>query len=700
MDKIEPSRLSVQTLAGIGAHSASRLEKLGVKTLQDLLFHLPLRYQDRSRILPIAQLQPGIPALVCGKIDFIDTNQQRGRPSLICRISDASGALSLRFFHFSAQQTQQLKPGTLIGCFGELRYGYHGMEMVHPEYKLVQSAEQLTEATLTPVYPLTEGLSQTTLRKVIRQALTICLAEENPLLECLPTEILLRFHFPSLKQALQTLHLPSADFSTQALNDGSLPAVQRLAFEEFIAHHLALLQGKQAYKNWQAPIFNIDNECKQAFIERLPFQLTQAQQRVIEEIAQDCRQSQPMLRLIQGDVGCGKTIVAAVTALAATHTGYQVALMAPTELLAEQHFQNFSHWFVDSGFKVQILTGQLKGKTRISLLQDLVEGRIHILIGTHALFQESVQFYKLGLIIIDEQHRFGVNQRLALREKGQQMGLRPHQLIMTATPIPRTLAMLQYSDLDISIIDQLPPGRKPVITSVIPSERRVEVIDRIKHWVAEKKQAYWVCTLIEESEVLQCEAAEKTAIFLITSMPEVRVGLVHGRMKASEKDRVMQAFKAGDYDLLVATTVIEVGVDVVNAGLMIIENPERLGLSQLHQLRGRVGRGNQASFCLLLYQSPLSYISKQRLSILKASNDGFVIAEKDLALRGPGEVLGTRQTGQIVFKIADLNRDQALLDAVPEAAQLISQQMPEMIPTLLLRWLGANHKVEAGITQS
>jgi len=692
MSSPPPQQQPVDILTGIGSQTAARLEKLGIYTVQDLVFHLPLRYQDRSRITPIAQLKPGSSALVCGEVEFTDSIQ-RGRPSIICRINDGSGALSLRFFHFSVQQTLQLKPGALLGCFGDLRYGYAGLEMVHPEYKIVQNPEQLIDATLRPVYPLTEGIAQPLLRKAIQQALTLLLQSENAINDWLPATLLSQYNYPSLKEALQTLHNPPANLSIEMLSSGKQPALSRLAFEEFLAHHLALLQGKLRYKNWLAPAFIPDENARQSFIEQLPFQLTNAQQRVIAEIEHDCRQSQPMLRLVQGDVGSGKTVVAAVSALPALTAGYQVAIMAPTELLAEQHFRNFSLWFAGSVVQVVYLTGQLKGKTRQAALQAISNGAAGIVIGTHALFQESVQFHRLGLIIIDEQHRFGVNQRLALREKGQQSGLRPHQLIMTATPIPRTLAMLQYSDLDISIIDELPPGRKPVTTSVISSERRQEVISRIELWVAQQRQAYWVCTLIEESEVLECEAAEKTAQTLAQTLPNVRIGLVHGRMKTAEKDSVMQAFKNRDCDLLVATTVIEVGVDVPNAGLMIIENPERLGLSQLHQLRGRVGRGDQASYCVLLYQSPLSYVGKQRLAILKESNDGFIIAEKDLELRGPGELMGTRQTGQMQFKIADLSRDAELLEHIPAAAEQLCREYPAHIKPLIHRWIGADGQI-------
>ena len=687
MSSIEAHKLPVTALTGIGAQTADRLAKLGIYTLQDLLFHLPLRYQDRSRITPLAKLRPGVPALICGSIDFTESIR-RGRPSILCRISDASGHIALRFFHFSVQQVQQLKPGVLLGCFGEIRYGFNGPEMVHPEYKFVVSAEQLIEPNLIPVYPLTEGVPQTTIRKAVKQALMLCLANEATVTDWLPPELLTRLHYPALQEALLMLHNPPAQSATESLDNGASPALKRLVLEEFLAHHLALLQGKQAYKSWEAPVFTEDEAAKQKLIAALPFQLTQAQLRVITEIADDCRQNQAMLRLVQGDVGSGKTVVAALAALSALCSGYQVAMMAPTELLAEQHFCNFSQWFADTGFQVWFLSGQLKGKARQAALAALSDGTASIAVGTHALFQDSVQFQKLGLIIIDEQHRFGVNQRLALREKGQQSGLRPHQLIMTATPIPRTLAMLQYSDLDISTIDELPPGRIPVNTSVISSERRDEVIGRIEHWVGRNRQAYWVCTLIEESEVLQCEAAETTAANLTLALPNVRVGLVHGRMKAAEKDSIMQAFKNRECDLLVATTVIEVGVDVPNAGLMIIENPERLGLSQLHQLRGRVGRGSQDSYCLLLYQSPLSQAGRQRLAILKESNNGFVIAEKDLELRGPGEVMGTRQTGQMQFKIADLSRDAELLALIPGVGELICLQYPEAIPGLIERWIG------------
>ena len=681
---------SVAKLTGIGSQTVKRLEKLGIRVIQDLVFHLPLRYEDRTRIYPIGSLMAGMTALICGRVEFIDV-LPRGRKSLICRISDDTGFISLKFFHFSANQHNTLKPGTLISCFAEVRLGFAGLEMVHPDYQVISNPDAyVTETRLTPVYPLTEGLSQATLRKAVKHALNLCNSDPGLLIDWIPEAILKKYHYPSLAEAIQTLHAPDESVSIEALQNGSVPVLKRLAFEELLAHHLILRKIRNKAKVWQAPGFTADETIAEQFLRSLPFKLTGAQRRVIAEIEADCRQQHPMMRLVQGDVGSGKTIVSAYAALLALTAGYQVAVMAPTELLAEQHYRNFSAWF--EGFQTQVvyLTGQLKGNARQAVLQGLADGLAGIIIGTHALFQEGVNFHRLGLIIIDEQHRFGVHQRLALREKGQQASIRPHQLVMTATPIPRTLAMLQYSDLDISIIDELPPGRKPIVTSVIPSERRAEVIERINNWVGKKRQVYWVCTLIEESEILQCEAAEKTAELLTLALPNVRVALIHGRMKSADKDAVMQAFKNHQIDLLVATTVIEVGVDVPNAGLMIIENPERLGLSQLHQLRGRVGRGEGDSYCLLMYQSPLSDTARQRLGILRDSNDGFVIAEKDLELRGPGEVMGTRQTGAVHFKIADLARDAGLLDNIQQTGEQIFSESPHAIQPLCDRWLGTS----------
>ena len=687
MNAHETLTLSVASLSGIGAQSLLRLEKLGIQTLQDLIFHLPHRYEDRTKIYPIGSVSAGMTVLISGTVDFTDV-LVRGRNSLICKISDPTGYISLRFFHFSAKQKTDLSPGTLISCFGEIRHGYQGLELVHPEYKKISPTDIITEDRLSPIYPLTEGLRQASLRKAIKQALTLCLEQKQTLPDFLPEQVLKKNQYPSISHALLSLHAPEPQITVEQLQNGNLPALKRLAFEELLAHHLILLKNKIAYKKWQAPVFHINQAQQQAFTDALPFQLTQAQHRIIAEISADCNSQHPMLRLVQGDVGSGKTVVSAFAALFAMDSGFQVAIMAPTELLAEQHFHSFQQWFQSRQDTLVYLTGQLKGSDRKDALQAIENGTAKLIIGTHALFQDSVNFNKLGLIIIDEQHRFGVHQRLALREKGENNNQRPHQLVMTATPIPRTLAMLNYSDLDISIIDELPPGRKPVTTCVIPNERREQIIAKINQWTANKHQTYWVCTLIEESELLQCEAAEKTAEYLQSSLPDVRVALVHGRMKSAEKEAIMQGFKNHDVDVLVATTVIEVGVDVPNASLMIIENAERLGLSQLHQLRGRVGRGEQQSYCLLIYQPPLSDTGKQRLAILRESNNGFVIAEKDLQLRGPGDVMGTRQTGQMQFKIANLNRDTDLLDKVQETAQLMLSDYPDLIQPIIDRWLG------------
>lgn len=683
---------SVMSLTGIGGQTVARLANLDIHTVQDLIFHLPLRYEDRTRVHAINELIPGTSALICARV-VSSSILYRGRRTLVCQLSDETGHLSLRFFHFSASQLKQLSSGSLISCFGEIKNGYSGYEMIHPEYKLIQHIDDCeTRNTLSAVYPLTEGLRQSTVKKAVQQALSILNHKPEALPDLLPAKVLEKFHFPDLLTALNTLHTPQADTLINSLIIGTNSALKRLAFEEFIAHQLSQLQSKLNDKQWQAPILQSTPSQSQQFLDSLSFQLTDAQQRVIEEIKQDCASNSPMLRLIQGDVGSGKTVVSAYATLLALSSNFQVAIMAPTELLAEQHLRNFTLWFKSFNTHIIFLTGQLKGKKRELALQAIANGKAGIIIGTHALFQDAVNFAQLGLVIIDEQHRFGVNQRMALRDKGQHKNTKPHQLIMTATPIPRTLAMLNYADLDISIIDQLPPGRIPVITRAISAERRHEVITKISHWVQQGRQTYWVCTLIEESEVLQCEAAENTATLLTKMLPNVRIGLVHGRMNTTDKEQIMQAFKQHQLDLLVATTVIEVGVDVPNAGLMIIENPERLGLSQLHQLRGRVGRGSEESFCLLMFQSPLSKTAGERLNILRETSDGFIIAEKDLELRGPGEMMGTRQTGQMQFKIASLERDTELLDQVSVAVNIIQTDSPNIIQPMIKRWLGTTTK--------
>ncbi|GAA4651430.1 ATP-dependent DNA helicase RecG [Kistimonas scapharcae] len=676
--------IPVTSLKGVGAALADKLAKIGIHTLQDLLFHLPLRYQDRTRITPLGTLQFGMDAVIQGTVVAADIVNGRRR-SLLCRVQDGTGSISLRFYHFSGAQRNAMKRGAIIRCFGEPRRGASGLEMYHPEYRIISDDQTTTvEDTLTPVYPSTEGLTQQRLRTLCSQALGF-MHHPDALQEWLPASLLSAYHQWPLVEAIRYLHNPPPDADVQTMLEGQHPAQHRLAFEELLAHHLSLQKIRYRIRRQEGHPMPARHKLTTQFLEQLPFTPTGAQQRVAKEIGQDLSQSAPMLRLVQGDVGSGKTVVAALAALQAVENDFQAALMAPTEILAEQHYANFSQWLRPLGITVAWLTGKTKGKKREQQLELIRTGEAAVIIGTHALFQEEVTFNRLGLAIIDEQHRFGVHQRLALKEKGH--GATPHQLIMTATPIPRTLAMSVYSDLDCSVIDELPPGRTPVNTIVISDDRRDQIIGRVRDACLEGRQAYWVCTLIEESEALQCQAAEVTAEKLRELLPELSIGLIHGRMKATEKAEVMEAFKEGHLHLLVATTVIEVGVDVPNASLMIIENPERLGLAQLHQLRGRVGRGKVASHCVLMYHGPLSQQGKERLQVMRDSTDGFVIAEKDLELRGPGEVLGTRQTGMIDFRVADLQRDEQLLDTVKQAASLLMTEHPESIEPLIRRWL-------------
>ncbi|MCP4598797.1 ATP-dependent DNA helicase RecG [Neptuniibacter sp.] len=677
--------IPVSELKGVGAALEKKLHNLGIQNLQDLLFHLPLRYQDRTRIIPIGSLRPGDESVIEGEVKVADISKGRRR-SLLCRIQDGTGTMTLRFFHFSAAQKNNLKPGIRIRCFGETRTGPSGLEIVHPEYKRVDSDDLVpVEEHLTPVYPTTEGLHQGRLRALTEQALAYL--KRGALQELVPEALRENWQFPGLVDAVAYLHRPPVDADQHLLLEGLHPAQRRLAFEELLAHHLSLLKLRQKTRKKGAPELSGSGELKQQFLDQLPFPLTGAQQRVSEEVSQDLALAFPMLRLVQGDVGSGKTVVAALAAIQSVESGLQAAVMAPTEILAEQHFINFTNWLEPLGVKVAWLAGKLKGKQRQAQLEAIRSGEARVVVGTHALFQEEVVFSDLGLVVIDEQHRFGVHQRLSLREKGRNGELAPHQLIMTATPIPRTLTMSAYADLDCSIIDELPPGRTPVNTVVIADSRREEVMQRVRSACAEKRQVYWVCTLIEESEALQCQAAEVTAEELKQALPELRVGLVHGRMKPAEKAEIMQQFKSAELDLLVATTVIEVGVDVPNASVMIIENPERLGLAQLHQLRGRVGRGSVESFCVLMYHAPLSNQGRERLTVMRETTDGFRIAEKDLELRGPGEVLGTRQTGVMQFKMADLQRDSDLLTRVKTVAGQM-EQWPDHAESLVQRWLG------------
>ncbi|ARN76344.1 ATP-dependent DNA helicase RecG [Oceanicoccus sagamiensis] len=676
--------IPVQQLKGVGPKMAEKLAGLSIRSVQDLLFHLPLRYQDRTRITPIGALQAGADAVIEGEVKAADIVFGRRR-SLVCRLQDGTGTVTLRFFHFSAAQKNNLSNGTRLRCFGEARRGSSGLELYHPEYTLVSGQQAPMEEALTPIYPSSEGLSQQGWRKLSQQALN--LVKPNTLVEWLPQPPQLNGSAVSLEQALLYLHRPPTDAPVGLLREGEHPYQQRLAFEELLAHNLSLLKLRSQTRAHGAPPFIGEDRLSDEFLQELGFALTGAQQRVVTEINHDLKQSKPMLRLVQGDVGSGKTVVAALAALKAVACGYQVAIMAPTEILAEQHFTNFGHWMQPLGLSIGWLTGKVKGKQRKQQLEAMLEHQVDIVIGTHALFQDEVQFAKLGLAIIDEQHRFGVHQRLALKEKASADIGHPHQLIMTATPIPRTLAMSAYADLDTSVIDELPPGRTPVTTVVIDNARRAQIVERVRNACSEGRQTYWVCTLIEESEALEAQAAEDTCENLQALLPELNVGLIHGRMKADEKASVMQAFKENGLDLLVATTVIEVGVDVPNASLMIIENAERLGLAQLHQLRGRVGRGSTASHCVLMYQSPLGQQGKQRLQTMRQSSDGFVIAEKDLELRGPGELLGTRQTGLMQLRIADLERDSHLLEQVKVVAEQLLQQHPNAVDPLIQRWL-------------
>jgi ATP-dependent DNA helicase RecG len=724
-------------LRGVGEQLAEKLQKLDIHSVQDLLFHLPSRYEDRARITPLAALKPGDHVMIEGVVKEVEVRFHRRR-SLLCYIEDDAGSsIVLRFFHFAkAQQDMLSKGNTRIRCFGEVRWGVQGYEMVHPEYREIKlNAPLPIDNHLTPIYPTTEGIQQSGFRRLTDQALAL-LTQSEGLEEYLPAHIRAAYSLTDVTQAVQYVHRPPLDAPRVQLEAGLHVYQQRLAFEELLAHQLSLRKLRTNLQQNLAATLPEPLSLIEQFLVTLPFSLTGAQQRVAKDVARDLSQGVPMLRLVQGDVGSGKTVVAALASLQAIGNGYQAALMAPTELLSEQHFQNFKRWMEPLNIKVVLLSGNLKAAARREALAAIQNGEAKMVIGTHALFQKAVNFHRLALVIIDEQHRFGVHQRLSLRQKGKEeslhsdetphfigsqvrmasesentsktavpppavflrdkaessqikaMEIYPHQLIMTATPIPRTLAMTAYADLDCSIIDELPPGRKPVTTILVSNARRDEVVERIAHACQSGQQAYWVCTLIEESETLQREAAEVTAERLSEQLPHLNIGLVHGRLKAVEKENVMQQFRAGEINLLVATTVIEVGVDVPNASLMVIENPERLGLAQLHQLRGRIGRGMAVSHCVLMYQNPLSHLAKRRLHVMKSTQDGFVIAQEDLVLRGPGEVLGTRQTGLMQMRIADLSRDSMLLPKVQQVSETLMEAHPECVDALIHRWIG------------
>ncbi|HEX7804395.1 MAG TPA: ATP-dependent DNA helicase RecG [Pseudoxanthomonas sp.] len=674
-------------LVGVGPRVAEKLAARGLLTLQDLWLHLPLRYEDRTQLTPIRSLQPGVPAQVEGRVEAVERGF-RYRPLLRVAIGDDSQAtLVLRFFHFRAAQVAQFAPGALVRCYGTPKPGQNGLEIVHPSYRVLGEGDAASLGEeLDPVYPAVEGIGPASMRKLIGQALDRL--PDDASLELLPPEMLRDLRLPSLRQALLGMHRPARDADIAALAAGTHPAQRRLALEELLAHNLSLRRQRIALQRHHAPPLAGKGKLAAQLESALPFSLTGAQQRVFAQIRHDLAQPSPMMRLVQGDVGSGKTVVAAMAAMLAVEAGKQAALAAPTELLAEQHLANLRQWLEPLGINVAWLAGKVTGKARTGVLADVASGVAQVVVGTHALMQEAVVFHDLALAIVDEQHRFGVHQRLALRDKGASGRSVPHQLIMTATPIPRTLAMAAYADLDVSAIDELPPGRTPVQTIALSGERRPELVERIRAACAEGRQAYWVCTLIDDSDEVVAQAAQGTYEALSAQLPGLRVGLVHGRMKQAEKQATMRAFKAGDVDLLVATTVIEVGVDVPNASLMIVENAERLGLAQLHQLRGRVGRGAAASNCVLLYQAPLSGMAKQRLATMRETNDGFVIAEKDLELRGPGELLGTRQTGLAAFRVADLARDAGMLPLVRELADRLLADSPEVADRIIARWVG------------
>jgi len=675
---------AVLALKGIGPALGAKLEKVGICTLQDVLFHLPLRYEDRTFVTPIGQAVLSRQLVLEGKVVSCKIAFGRRR-SLIVELQDDTGRITLRFFHFSKMQQNLLEKASFLRCIGEVRRGASGFEMYHPEYT---TKPQALETTLTPIYPVTEGITQNRIRSLVKQVLD--LMNQGRILSKLGSQFS-ELGDLDINSAITLVHNPPKEVALSELEDGTHPAQQRLAFEEMLSHHLSMRLIRQKMLNLKSYPYEKPTSVYKNLIGNFGFDLTSAQQKVAVEIQEDMSKATPMLRLVQGDVGSGKTVIAALATVHSSENLLQTAIMAPTELLAEQHFLNFSQWLAPLGITCAWLSGKVKGKKRVKELGLIATGEASVVIGTHALFQKDVIFKDLGLVIIDEQHRFGVHQRLALREKGEINGRLPHQLVMTATPIPRTLTMSLYADMDSSIIDELPPGRSPITTTVIADNRRDEVIEHIESACSKGAQAYWVCTLIDESEVLQCQAAETTAQHLKEFLPKISIGLIHGRMASKEKSEIMAQFKAGKIQLLVATTVIEVGVDVPNASLMVIENPERLGLAQLHQLRGRIGRGDIKSFCVLLYHPPLGHVSKQRLSVMRESQDGFFIAEKDLEIRGPGELFGSRQSGAVQFRIADLLRDSHMLDRIRNLADDLLKTDRKCAQLIMDRWL---HKPE------
>lgn len=682
----EQARQGLGILRGVGPAVAAKLAERGITSLQDLWLQLPIGFEDRTRIVALDALQIGQTAQIEVRVLAVERGF-RFRPMLKVTVEDGSlRHLVLRFFHYSASQAGQFLPGRLLRCYGSVRLGGQGFEMVHPSYRFIRDEQSgICNDRLDPVYSNLEGVGAATLGKLVLQSLRFLPPAEE--LELLPEALLAETGLPGFGQALRALHQPDADTRLADLRAGTHPAIRRLALEELLAHHLSLRQKRLQLKSRAARRIVTGEAATARLLAVLPYRLTGAQTRVVAEILADMAGGQPMLRLVQGDVGSGKTAVAALAAAAVIDGGGQAAMMAPTELLAEQHARSLEAWFTPLGIETVFLSGKLGAAGRRKALARIAAGA-PMVIGTHALMQEHVSYRRLELAIIDEQHRFGVGQRLSLRDKGATGSLSPHQLILTATPIPRTLAMSAYADLDFSVIDELPPGRTPVQTVAMAGSRRDEVIARILDHCRQGHQVYWVCTLIDESEDIQAQSAQAAYELIAGSLPGIEVALLHSKVAAAEKSRIMQGFKDNAIQVLVATTVIEVGVDVPNASVMVIENAERLGLAQLHQLRGRVGRGAAASHCILLYQPPLSAMAKERIEVMRQTDNGFIIAEKDLALRGPGELLGTRQTGDAAFRIADLARDAELLPTVIALAERLQSAHPAAADALVARWIG------------
>jgi len=679
----------LKSLRGVGPAVAERLAKLNIERPLDLLFLLPQRYEDRTHMTALGAAVPGLRTVVEGDIALTEVVFRRRR-TLLVRIVDGTGQLTLRFFYFSRAQQTGLKQGARVRCYGEVRKGPGGPEMIHPEYQILGPEEEhKPEDSLTPVYPTTEGLQQPRLRNLVNQAIDRFLPQVT---DWIPQHFTSEQGLPDLESSIRTLHRPPPDADLAALTAGTHACQRRLALEEMLAHHLSLRKIREHNRTKPAISLTGKHELRDRFLAALPFELTGDQRATLDDIEADLAATHPMMRLVQGDVGCGKTVVAAAAALTAVAEGHQVAIMAPTELLGEQHRDSFAEWMTPLGVTVVWLSGGLKKTAREQVYAAIGNGDASIIVGTHALFQEGLDYHSLALVIVDEQHRFGVHQRLSLMEKGRHGTALPHQLVMTATPIPRTLAMTAYADLDTSVIRELPPGRQPIQTVALPEERRADIVMRVRDACQAGQRAYWVCPLIEDSDIIESQAAESTHAMLAEALPDLSVGLVHGRMKPSEKERAMHAFVAGKTQVLVATTVIEVGVDVPEATLMIIENAERLGLSQLHQLRGRVGRGSTASHCVLLYRAPLSAMAKRRIGVLRKTNDGFEVAQHDLELRGPGEVLGTRQTGLMQLRVADLIRDADLAPTVQQIATQLLATAPEAVSALIRRWIGADSR--------